>query len=187
MEIYLIRHTRPDVPEGTCYGQYDAELADTFPAELLRLKKKLPPPDTLRFFSSPLKRCFLLAEALSAAPVETDRRLMEMDFGTFEMQAWKSIDPGPLRHWMDDFVNRRVPGGESFLDLYERSVASFEEIIEKDHERFGLVVHGGVVRALLSHVLGLPLNRTFLFQIDFGSVTKLTRRRDVFHVDYVNR
>ena len=26
MQVYLIRHTRPDVPEGTCYGRTDVPL-----------------------------------------------------------------------------------------------------------------------------------------------------------------
>jgi alpha-ribazole phosphatase len=187
MELYLIRHTRPDVPEGVCYGQSDVGLAETFPEELLALERKLPPSDTLQFFSSPLRRCLVLAEALSTGPVETDTRLMEMDFGAFEMQPWSSIEPGALNHWMEDFVNRHCPGGESYLDLYDRTVACFEKIIEKDHERIGLVVHGGVVRALLSHVLELPLNRSFRLEIDFGGVTRLTRGKHGFQVDYVNR
>ncbi len=187
MEFYLIRHTRVKVPEGTCYGQTDVAPADTFPWEVSQVLQKLKEAGPLRFFSSPLKRCLLLARALSPSPVETDERLMEMDFGAFEMQAWDALDAAHLQGWMEDYVNRRCPGGESYQDLQQRSVASFRDISARGHPGVALVVHGGVIRAILSHVLPLPLNRSFRLQIDPGGVTRITEKKGLYVVRYVNR
>ena len=33
MEIYLVRHTTPDVAKGICYGQADIDVTATFLAE----------------------------------------------------------------------------------------------------------------------------------------------------------
>ena len=33
MKVYIIRHTAPDVPQGTCYGQTDVPLKETFETE----------------------------------------------------------------------------------------------------------------------------------------------------------
>lgn len=34
MKLYLVRHTRVDVPSGICYGQTDVPLADSFETEM---------------------------------------------------------------------------------------------------------------------------------------------------------
>lgn len=41
MDIYLIRHTTPDVPPGTCYGQSDVDVAASFMDEFSALHPKL--------------------------------------------------------------------------------------------------------------------------------------------------
>ncbi len=187
MEFYLIRHTRVKVPEGTCYGRADVEPADSFPEEALRVREKLEGAGPLRFFSSPSQRCLLLARTLSPTPVVTDPRLMELDFGAFEMRRWDDIDPAQLQAWMDDFVNRRCPGGESYRDLERRAVAAFSEIAAGDYPGAALVAHGGVIRAILAHVLALPLDRSFRFQVDPGGVTRITGKESLYVVRYVNR
>ena len=41
-EIYLIRHTTPEVEKGVCYGQTDLNLKNTFPQEAKRIKEITP-------------------------------------------------------------------------------------------------------------------------------------------------
>ena len=41
MEVILIRHTTPDVPTGTCYGQSDVPLKETFEEEAAVAKAAL--------------------------------------------------------------------------------------------------------------------------------------------------
>ena len=41
MDVYLVRHTTPDVLSGVCYGQADLGLAPSFDAEWALLKPKL--------------------------------------------------------------------------------------------------------------------------------------------------
>ena len=43
MNIYLIRHTLPNVLPGICYGHADLGLADSFPTELQSIQAKLAP------------------------------------------------------------------------------------------------------------------------------------------------
>ena len=42
MELYLIRHPRPDVQPGTCYGQTDLGLAESPVSVAERLRPLLP-------------------------------------------------------------------------------------------------------------------------------------------------
>ena len=41
MEVILIRHTAVDVPMGTCYGQTDVPLKESFEAEAACTKAEL--------------------------------------------------------------------------------------------------------------------------------------------------
>ena len=68
MEIYLIRHTTPNVINGLIYGRTDVTLADTFEQEKELIIKQLPQKlDAV--FSSPSSRCTRLANAISKKPL----------------------------------------------------------------------------------------------------------------------
>ena len=65
MEIYIIRHTTPDIEKGICYGQSDLNLVDNYAEEFEAIKSKIPTTKTFKIISSPLKRCALLAQQFS--------------------------------------------------------------------------------------------------------------------------
>ena len=71
MELYLIRHPRPAVAPGICYGQTDLGLAEPAAEVAARLRPLLPADFALH--ASPLARARLLAEALQTAGVGTSR------------------------------------------------------------------------------------------------------------------
>jgi len=90
MEVYLIRHTTPDISKEICYGQSDIELANTFHEEAEVILKGLP--ETLdRIYSSPLKRCLQLASLISHKEIEEVPQLQEMNFGDWELKPWLSL------------------------------------------------------------------------------------------------
>lgn len=173
MEIYLIRHTTPDVPPHTCYGQTDVPLTQKGRDEIALVKQKLPSA-LEQVYSSPLSRCFDLAKNLSTNHLEMDSRLMELNNGLWEMKKWDDIDSSHLTLWMDDFVNVRTPEGESYHDLYERVTHFWDEMIQKEHETVAIVCHGGPIRAILSYLLEIPLKNSFRFNIRPGGVTHIS-------------
>lgn len=185
MEIYLIRHTTPQVEKGICYGQTDLALANTFSAELERLKAHLPDSFDL-VYTSPLKRCAQLAHTLSGETL-SDVRLKEMDFGDWEMRPWGDIPSEILNPWMQDFVNIPVPGGESFGQLIERVNAVWQEISHQTVERVLVVTHGGVIRSVLGAVLAMDPKHFFSMEIDYGGVSLVKGNGDFFKVKYFNR
>lgn len=74
---------------------------------------------------------------------------------------------------MADFVNTRVPGGESYIDLYERVLRCWEEITS-GAGRSAVVAHGGVIRSILSGITGTPLIDSFkVFSLHYGCVVKV--------------
>ena len=89
MEIYLIRHTTPEIEKGVCYGDSDIPLKDTFFLESEKVLNAIP----LNFdevYSSPLQRCKQLAHVISE-DITIDNRLKELNFGSWELKKWSDI------------------------------------------------------------------------------------------------
>ena len=173
MEIYLIRHTTPKIEKGICYGQTDIPVVDSFSVEAESVLQQLP--DTFdMIYSSPSNRCFKLAQMIQPyQSIVTDKRLLEMNFGDWEMKKWDEINQDELHKWTQDFVNVVVPNGENFTQLNIRVNHFMHEIAKQNFNKVAVVTHSGVIRSFFISVLGIPLENAFKFAIDYGSVTKI--------------
>lgn len=166
MQLFLIRHPRPLLEAGICYGQLDVEAED--PQALAeRLRRRLPADTPV--MTSPLRRARGLAEALQRPPL-LDSRLMEINFGQWEGQRWEQIDRHLLDAWAADVLHFVPPGGESVAALQARVVDCLTSL---RGERVALVTHAGVIRCALAHWLQLPLAEWSRLTLDFGSLTLL--------------
>ncbi|RYZ48726.1 MAG: hypothetical protein EOP07_25445, partial [Proteobacteria bacterium] len=76
--LILIRHTRPDIPEGLCYGRTDVPYILSEFEDWVRHE---PWPEKIHAYSSPLRRCLDLANKAMPTAVCVDERLIELDFG----------------------------------------------------------------------------------------------------------
>jgi alpha-ribazole phosphatase len=173
MEVYLIRHTTPLIENGTCYGQADLDVTESFEQEAACIQPHLP--STIKtVISSPLKRCRQLAEYLFPThTIQFDDRIKEIHCGQWELQPWDVINKEQLDPWMNDFINVQIPGGESYVQLYHRVTAFFEEVTQK-HSSLAIVAHGGVIRSLLAYINGVQLRASFdHFSLRYGCVVKV--------------
>ena len=187
MEIYLIRHTTPDVEQGVCYGQTDLDVVSTFENEYERIRPFLENISLNRVYSSPLMRCAKLANKFSDNIIYDDR-LKEMSFGSWEMKKWNEIDQEKLNHWMKDFVHQEPPEGESFKTLQDRVTSGWKEIINVENKEVNAIfTHGGVIRSIVCDLLDIPLKKAFQFHLDYGSVTKVAANKWGLRVEYLNR
>ena len=142
MALHLIRHTRPRIAEGVCYGRLDLDVSDTFPVEAQQVQSKLENTYS-NVFVSPLRRCLKLAEYLNLS-FEVDHRIQEMNFGDWEGVPWSDIDPAQINAWADDIVGYRVPGGERFQDVMDRVGKFLSELPGGENL---LITHSGVIKA----------------------------------------
>ena len=148
MDVILLRHTTPDVPAGTCYGQADVPLKDTFEEEAAAAKAALEacgPVD--HAFTSPLSRCTRLADFCGYPDAERDPRILEIDFGEWEMKRFDEITDPHLQDWFADHIHTPVTGGESFIQQYERVSRFLDELRNKPWRRVAVFAHGGVLVA----------------------------------------
>lgn len=152
MRLYLVRHPEPDVARGICYGRTDV----TVPKErTARASSLLVPslPRNLTVYSSPATRCAALAQslaqALASGPVRFDSRLLEMDFGAWEMQPWNDIPRSEVDAWAEDMLSYRPGGGERVVDVARRVQAFHGQLKKEGHDAL-VVCHAGVIRLLLA-------------------------------------
>lgn len=131
-------------------------------------------------YSSPLERCKQLASHFrmyneSINKIYFDDRLMELNFGDWELKEWSKLNQEQLNAWMTDYVNYKIPNGESFVELYKR-VNDFirDELVNKEPQTPAIIVtHAGVIRSFLCKVLEHPLKNAFKISVDYGSITKI--------------
>ena len=172
MSVYLIRHTKPLVEKGICYGHADIDVTETFNDEAAIIKKFIPP--AAHVYSSPLIRCRKLAEHLyPSIPISWEPDLRELNCGEWEMQHWDTIPREVIDPWMNDFVNVCIPRCESYVQLDGRVVGCYERIAKSSGPAI-IVAHGGVIRSILAHLTGTTLKESFAaFRPHYGCVIKV--------------
>lgn len=192
MKIFLIRHTVPDVPAGVCYGQTDVDVAASFSEEIESLKKRLKVTEPVKIWSSPLQRCQKLAAEVErmvpvSGEIELQDDLKENYFGEWEMKSWEQIGKDRLTEFRKNLTNNSAPGGESFLQMQERVVGAFSRIVEAAETDLLFTIHAGVIRAIVSHVLGFPIEHLFRLHIDYAGITLLDYHKGKWRLEYLNR
>ncbi len=114
-------------------------------------------------YSSPIRRCRETARII-AAPHEltplTDRRFIEADYGVWSGRNLKDLQR--LKAWgrlMRHASRFRFPEGETLAEVQSRAVAAMEDLAHDHGDETVIVVsHADVIRALLCHYLGSPLD-----------------------------
>ena len=187
MKLTFVRHTSLQIAPGICYGQSDIDVGENFWIEANQLKTKLTNTSFNAIYTSPLQRCVKLANALNIGESVEDARLMELNFGDWETCAWDDIPRDIFDVWAHDYANLAPPNGESFGQLQQRALNFLEELKLKYAGKHVLIVsHGGLIRALLAHVLNMELKGLFRFNIDYASVTELDFSEKVPKIHRVN-
>lgn len=202
--IYLIRHGETDWNrERICMGQRDIPLnaLGQRQAELTARRLADEPFDLI--YSSDLARAFQTAQAIvqphHLEPI-TRQALRELDYGDWEglarleiEQRWPEVREFNGRQ--EDSLAFQTPGGESRLELYRRATQEFEQLCHRHQDQtIALVIHGGVIRAIVNYVLSQGVQArqdehfyTPSFACDNCGVTLVnTRRETELQIAYLN-
>lgn len=175
MDIVLIRHTSVDVPPMTCYGQTDVPLRSTFPEEAEAVRKQLatlPPFDAV--YVSPLSRCVRLATHCGYPDAVREPRVMEINFGEWEMKNYNDLHGPRLQAWFDDYIHTPAPGGESFAMQLQRVSVFIDELKQKPHKRVAVFTHGGVIVCAKLYNREITSDNLFSHVPDYGGIYSFT-------------
>ena len=150
MRLALIRHPKPLVAAGVCYGRLELDLHPEAEAQIALAVVALAGFAPEVVWASPERRCAAMAAALGAP--RFDDRLLELNFGAWEGLAWDDVPRAALDRWAADPLGFAAPGGESGAALIAR-VSTFYADVRADGRDAVVVSHGGplkVLRALAS-------------------------------------
>jgi alpha-ribazole phosphatase len=150
MRLWLVRHAAVAGVAGRCYGRTDLP-ADAEATRLAARTLAAALPAGVPVWISPLARCQSLADALQQdrpdlAP-QTDARLAEMDFGSWEDREWSTIGAAAMDAWTRDFWNHAPGGGESTRDVFERVGHALDDARRHSGE-VAWITHAGVIRTV---------------------------------------
>ncbi|MEM6901978.1 MAG: histidine phosphatase family protein [Pseudomonadota bacterium] len=183
---WWIRHAPVINPSGTIYGQGDLH-ADTDDPEAYTSLARLLPQQAIWMHTSLLRTIetgqAVIAARQAADPsfdvpnFEIEPAFMEQSFGNWQGQDRAQIRAQLGRDhplWLAP-AHLRAPDGESFLDLLARVGHGIEER-NKRHAGRDIIcfAHGGTIRAVISHVMGIAPETALGFQIDNLAITEVT-------------
>lgn len=167
-------------------GQVDARLTEAGEAQM-RAAYRAAQCEWDVVISSPLQRCWQFAKTLKAAAggATVDVRLREMSFGDWDgvniAEIWQR-DYERISAWSRDPTAISAPNGEPLAEVAERVAAFYADCVTQHHgKKVLLVTHGGIVRVLLTHILGMPLAHANRWEVPYGCLSRLAVYRDQEH------
>ncbi len=162
LTLVLSRHgaTPRSEPEQHLGQRVDIELSEPGRQAAEALARRLAGVSFDRLISSPLRRARETAAAIAnGRPVETDARLLEMDYGDWEGLTYGEIEArfgDERRRWEADPASGQCPGGESGLDVATRASGFLEDAVTTGGQVL-VVAHSTLNRVLLCVALGVEL------------------------------
>ncbi len=173
--ILLIRHGQTDWNViRRSQGHLDIPLNQVGRRQSELLAQRLAGWPVSALVSSDLTRASetadILGRVLGLAPV-LDSDLRERHGGIFQGQTGEELKlryPEALRAFRES--GQPPPGGEGNLALARRAAPALERIAA-DHrgEMVAVVTHGGTLRVLIAHLMGLPVERKAPFRVSHNT------------------
>ncbi|MDA3041064.1 MAG: histidine phosphatase family protein [Actinomycetota bacterium] len=171
MTLFVVRHGRTTANAGgLLLGRADPDLDDEGRRQARRIAAVLP-PDAL-VVSSPLGRAFQTATTVST-DVEIDDRLIEMDYGAYDLMPVSEVAPETWQAWRTD-ADFRPPGGESHNECAARVFASLDEWGREAIDRDVVVVsHVSPIKASVAWALQVPIDVSWRCFVGQASITQI--------------
>lgn len=199
--VILIRHGQTDWNvAGRWQGHSDIPLNDTGRSQAQAVAQRLKKWELTAIYTSDLSRASetatIIGQTLGLKPAVIPawrerfcgdfEGLTNSDIAERFPEQWAKLQQGHLE----------LPNGETTQELSGRIIPSFETLLASHHgQRFAVVSHGGVLRVLISNVLGLDADaparlsvsgNTGLSVIQIGEhgYRRLSLLNDTAHLDF---
>lgn len=201
MRLLLIRHGETDWNVTLQYqGQANVPLNARGKKQSEALAQRLQGIEAKTLFSSDIVRAWQTAEILG--PILGLKPSAMPEFREINVGQWEGLTPEELYRLYPDHMRQyeRDPartvrlGGESYADLQQRALKALNQIetTYKPDDTVIAVTHGGTIRALLCHVIGIDLGNFGRMWLDNASISevrykagtwRLLRLNDTAHVE----
>lgn len=194
--LIIARHGETDFnKKGLLQGRgIDAPLNEFGHVQAQSLAGYLVRYDTAGLAASSLQRTWQTAEPYRQ---QTNLRLIknedldEMDFGDYEGKAQADVadDLNKIHQsWQKGDVELTVPGGESPTEVFSRANEAVRKLVESHKGKTVVcILHGRLIRILLSQWLGLGLKNMHKIEHQNCAVNQLSIRNNEFKSIYLNK
>jgi broad specificity phosphatase PhoE len=177
----LIRHGHTVATEqGLLYSDPNAPLTEKGIEQAHRVAKWLANHRPELLLSSPAIRVRSSSDIIAKEldmPIAIINGLDEWHIGDWEGRSYldlKKNEPDAYELWSADPIHNAPPGGESILQVAMRVGTYLKLMIDKySGKHVALVTHAGIVRAIILHALGMPVENFWRISIPTGSIAKV--------------
>lgn len=157
MRLLLVRHGQSKWnAERRLQGQADIGLSTIGEAQADQLQETILKIGFSRAISSDLQRVQETARRIGAGSARLEPGLREIDVGDWtgqQIDEIRSKDEESYLGWRAGLST--PPGGESWPEFVQRIVKTIETERTARCDNLLVVCHGGVIRAILQHYIGL--------------------------------
>ena len=187
---WWVRHAPVREDGGCIYGQKDLGC-DTSDRVVFDAVGKILPRNAA-WYASTLKRTHQTADAIWAAGFPRPSAMPhEGAFAEQHLGEWQGMNRAAFlasrpvgSHWFAA-IDEPAPGGESFMDLYNRVKVAIDRITREQAGRDVIAVaHGGTIKAAVGLALGGLVEKGLAFDIDNCSVTRLDHLASAGHASW---
>ena len=179
MKIHVVRHASTEYnTKRRWQGRIDLPLDETGKWQARRLALRFASVGVDRIYSSPLKRSIQTAQEIARVhglEVEILEDLIEGDLSLWEGLPAEEVQKRFKKEYEEWAKNpdAEIDGIENVRSVYERAKRALEKIYESGGEEIIIVTHAIVVRAIVCHVMKMPLQSFREFIIHNASVTTI--------------
>lgn len=181
--IVLIRHATTASTGKRLGGWTDTPLDDRGTEQARRAAERLADLPLAAVYSSPLKRTQQTARIVAGPHglrVRTRKAIGEVDYGDWTDRALGHLRRRTYWRTIQQFPSRVVfPGGESIRGAQARAVDAVE-LLAREHgdDTVAVVSHADVIKAVVAHFLGMPLDAFQRLVVSPASASVLTLPTD---------
>lgn len=116
-------------------------------------------------------------------------------FREIKMGCWEGLTydevkkqyPEQIKSKFGDFINYRIPGGETIPEVENRVFKQLDELLQTHRgEQLVIVAHGGINMLIICRALQMPATSIFRLKQDFCCINHLDYYPDFVQVNLVN-
>lgn len=175
--LLLVRHApTPETGRKLTGRLPGVELGDEGRKDAERAARHLSDMKIAAVYSSPIERTWQTAQIVASPhglePIE-EVGIIEVDYGSwsgrtlasvYKLKTWRVVQTTPSR--------MTFPHGENIADAQHRAVAACERLASAHRkDTIALVSHSDIIKSIVSHYIGQPLDQFQRIGISPASVT----------------
>ncbi len=156
MKIYVTRHGQTELnAKKLMQGRSDNPLNDTGREQARAARERIGNIKFDAVYSSPLSRALETASIIGNVPVDrviTDERIIEADFGKYEMKPYCGVGIPMSLYWAIPEIFPAPKTVETTAQMIERVQSFFHELEKENYENVLVACHGGIIRVIRGYL-----------------------------------